>query len=261
MVNGKSDQKQDLLIFGGTGKLGRRLIRAAQSAGYHVTTYVRSKDKLASLIEQELYDALTVIEGDGLDAQAVGRAMGGYGTAINAAGNAFDGESFLRLCQIFIYQAELHLESPKRIWMLGGAGALDIGDTGIMGVDCPGVPAMYVNHKINYQTLLNSSLDWSFMCPGPLIDAIDSKPRRDLRISTEQTPFEVPSYRRHLPRIALSLTMKAHLPEMVVSYEDIADIIIRNLSPNGPYSLKRVGVALPLGMRAVKPDWRPGQRA
>jgi hypothetical protein len=151
--------------------------------------------------------------------------------------------------------------SPKRLWMLGCAGALDMGSTGIMGVDCPGVPAMYLNHKKNYQTLMNSSLDWSFMCPGPLIDAIDSKPRQGLRISTERTPFDVPAYRKHLPRITLSLTMKAHLPEMVVSYEDVADFMINNLSANGPYSLKRVGIALPRGMKAVKPDWSPGQRA
>lgn len=261
MGNENAGQKPGLLIFGGTGKLGRRLVTAAQSAGYQPTVFVRNKKKLIEILGESNSATLDIIEGDAFDANAVGEAMRGHGIAINASGNAYDGDDFLRLCRVIINQAEINLDAPKRLWMLGGAAALDLGDTGIMGVDCPGVPLMYVNHKRNYQALMNSSLDWSFMCPGPLVDSPDKKPRHDLRISTEKTPFSVPAYRKRLPRIALSLTMRAHMAELVVSYEDIASIIVTNLSANGPYSLKRVGVALPKGMTAVKPDWKPGQRA
>lgn len=60
--------------------------------------------------------------------------------------------------------------------------------------------------------------------------------------------------------IALSLMMKIKLPELIVSYEDVAELIMRNLQSGGDYGRRRVGVALPEGERAGKPGWALGER-
>jgi putative NADH-flavin reductase len=39
---------------------------------------------------------------------------------------------------------------------------------------------------------------------------------------------------------------------MTISYEDAAAVIMDNLEPNGQYSRKRVGIALPPGVRGKK---------
>jgi len=49
--------------------------------------------------------------------------------------------------------------------------------------------------------------------------------------------------------------MKRHLSETIVSYEDIANIIMTNLGARGIYSQKRVGVALPKGMKGMKENY------
>ena len=41
---------------------------------------------------------------------------------------------------------------------------------------------------------------------------------------------------------------------MIVTYEDAARVILDNLQPAGPYSRKRVGLALPVGQTGTKPQ-------
>jgi hypothetical protein len=57
-----------------------------------------------------------------------------------------------------------------------------------------------------------------------------------------------------LPRIALSLAFKQAIPRMTIYYEDAAKVILENLGRNGPFSRKRVGVALPHNQRRFKQD-------
>jgi hypothetical protein len=44
------------------------------------------------------------------------------------------------------------------------------------------------------------------------------------------------------------------VPELTISYEDAAEVILDNLSKNGRFSRRRVGVALPPGVRNYKDD-------
>ena len=44
------------------------------------------------------------------------------------------------------------------------------------------------------------------------------------------------------------------MPEMIVSYEDAAKIILDNLDCNGSFSCNRVGIVLPIGETATK-EW------
>jgi hypothetical protein len=42
------------------------------------------------------------------------------------------------------------------------------------------------------------------------------------------------------------------MPELVVSYDDVAGVLLDHLAPGGRFSRARVGVALPPGQRGEK---------
>jgi hypothetical protein len=46
----------------------------------------------------------------------------------------------------------------------------------------------------------------------------------------------------------------AEVPELTITYEDAAEVILDNLSKGGRFSHRRVGVALPPGLRKHKDD-------
>jgi putative NADH-flavin reductase len=52
----------------------------------------------------------------------------------------------------------------------------------------------------------------------------------------------------------LAFAFKQKVPELTISYEDAAEVILDNLSKSGRFSRRRVGVALPLGLRNYKDD-------
>jgi hypothetical protein len=85
-----------------------------------------------------------------------------------------------------------------------------------------------------------------------MVPSANGQARTDLRISKDVWPFPRPGYTRWLPRIALSLAFKQHAPELIVSYDDVAAVLLDHLAPGGPFSRARVGVALPAGQRGAK---------
>ena len=98
------------------------------------------------------------------------------------------------------------------------------------------------------------------MCPGPMTAAADSEKPDALRISIDTMPYQIDAWTRFAPPIALSLVMKSKLPELIVSYEDVATVIMTNLDAGGVLSRHRVGIALPAGERGSKEGWTLGQR-
>ena len=93
--------------------------------------------------------------------------------------------------------------------------------------------------------------------PGPMIASENGKPTGDLRLSVDEWPMARPAYTYVLPRLALAFAFKQKVPELTISYEDAAEVILDNLSKSGRFSRRRVGVALPPGLRNYKKDDRP----
>jgi hypothetical protein len=91
-----------------------------------------------------------------------------------------------------------------------------------------------------------SPLDWSMLCPGPMIAG---GPTMGLRLSVNEWPVARPAYTYVLPKLALAFAFKQKLPELTISYEDAAEVILDNISKDGRFSRRRVGVALPPGLR------------
>jgi uncharacterized protein len=242
----------NLLILGATGNMGQQLLAQGLARGHQVAAFVRNRAKLEQQIGAGAPANLSIVEGDVNDAAALRAAMTGHNVVINCAGYVADGAAFTELVDRVVTQAESALGPGGRLWLLGGAAALDVPGTDIMGADLPGVPALYRAHQTNYRRVAASTLDWSLMCPGPMVPSATGQARSDLRISKDVWPFPRPGYTRWLPRIALSLAFKSHASELIVSYDDVASVLLDHLASGGRFSRARVGVALPEGQRGEK---------
>ena len=241
-----------LCLLGATGNSGRRILRFALERGHEVTALVRDTPKLLSLIGTSVPARLQIVPVDIDNAAQTTAAMSGHDVVINAAGYISQGEAFTRLVRTVIEAASAALGEGGRFWQFGGAAVLDIPGTGIKGVDLPMVPKIYEAHRTNLMALEQSKLDWSMLCPGPMVEAADGKPTAGLRLSVDEWPVPRPAYTRFMPQAALALAFKQAVPQLTVSYEDAAAVILDNLAKKGPFSRRRVGIALPAGMRNVK---------
>jgi putative NADH-flavin reductase len=243
-----------ILLLGATGNLGRRLLRQALLQAHEVTALVRDKTKLLTVIGGPSPPNLRVSIGDIQDSAELATVIVGHDVVINAAGYVAEGSTFTRLVQTVIDSTTMSLGEGGRLWQLGGAAILDVPGTHIMGVDLPKVPKVYEAHRTNFTALRNSPLDWSMLCPGPMITSPSGEPTGNLRLSVDEWPVARPAYSYFLPNLALAFAFKRRVPELTISYEDAALVILDNLLKKGRFSRRRVGVALPIGLRNYKND-------
>lgn len=244
----------NIFLLGATGNTGRRILRLALQRGHEVTAFVRVETKLLSAVEGPIPPNLRVCVGDISKSSDIAKVMVGHEVAINAAGHVTDGPTFTQLVQVVVDAAIASLGEGGRLWQFGGAAVLDVPGTHLMAVDLPRVPKVYEAHRTNLDALRNSPLDWSMLCPGPMIASANGKPTAGLRLSVDEWPVARPAYTYVLPRLALAFAFKQKVPELTISYEDAAEVILDHLSKNGRFFRRRVGVALPPGLRNYKSD-------
>lgn len=238
-----------IAIIGASGNSGRALSRLALDAGHEVTGFVRDASKVS-----DLAGAQFAVEESGLaDEELLGKQLAGHDAVVNAAGYVSD-HHFTPLVERVIGASQRALGPGGRLWIYGGAALLDVPGTTTMTADLPRVPPVYQAHRINRQRLLETTLDWSIACPGPMIPSPDGRPTPGLGISTESWAIPTPQLLPRLPRILQALAFKRSTPHITVYYEDMARVIIANLERGGPLARKRVGLALPPGMTRSKSD-------
>ncbi|HEX8797881.1 MAG TPA: hypothetical protein VF772_04670 [Terriglobales bacterium] len=141
-----------------------------------------------------------------------------------------------------------------RLWQFGGAAVLNVPGTHLMVVELPKVPRVYEAHRTNLDALRRTRLRLVNVVPCPMIASEKGKPTGDLRLSVDEWPMPRPAYTYVLDRLALAFTFKQKVPELTISSEDAAEVILDNLSKSGRFSRRRVGVALPPGLRNDKKD-------
>jgi putative NADH-flavin reductase len=241
-----------LIIFGATGSLGRHVLRQALAAGHQVTVLVRTPAKLPA----EAGPLVSIHTGD-LNALAPADLAGlvsGHDALINCAGHVTEGEGFVNLIDRVVTSVEL-LHSPRPVcWFLAGAALLDIDASGRRGVELPKVKSTYWPHRINFERLGRSGLDWRLLCPGPMVEQPALGLDR-LRISLDTLPVQVPAFARALPAPLLVPLFASLVPQMIVPYADAAALMLANIDPGNEMARRRVGMALPAGMRGRKPQW------
>lgn len=242
-----------ILIIGATGNCGIALTRMALGRGHHVTAFVRNEAKLiAQLGPLAGSDLLHVCKGQLSDLTLLGDCMSGQDAVVAAAGNVADEGSFVPLVHSIIGLAEHALGPDGRFWFFGGAAALDVPGMRVRAAELPLIPKRYVQHLENLARIETSPLDWSMLCPGPMVDSPTGEPHSGLRISADIWPVEGPGTGKLFRTARILKAFRQRMPEMIVYYEDAAQVILDNLDRSGPFSRKRVGVALPIGMTGYK---------
>jgi uncharacterized protein len=238
-----------LLILGATGSLGRHVLRQAVAADHAVTVSVRTPSKLPP----EVRERVSVHIGD-LGAVVSPDLVRGQDALINCAGHVADGETFVGLIDRLVSCVDLLPAAKQPVcWLLAGAALLDIGSSGRRGVDLPEVNSTYWPHRVNFERLSRSRLDWRLLCPGPMVDEPALGLDR-LRISLDALPVEIPAVARALPDSSLLPVFASLIPQMIVPYADAAALMLANLDRGHAMSRHRVGPALPVGMRGRKPQ-------
>ena len=122
-----------VLLIGATGNLGIRLVAALLTHGHSVVAFVRSSNKLESLLPTSIYRQIVVVQGDATDPISIKRAIldAGCDAVVNTAGLAVLppwGKS--ELPAIFhavldaAREAGLDRKEALRTWFLAGLGVL-----------------------------------------------------------------------------------------------------------------------------------------
>lgn len=240
-------EKLKVIIFGATGSMGRCLIPAALERGFQISVFVRNSAKLEKLFAGKIIGRLNVCIGDVFDSAAVTKALAGQAAVVNAAAHRTDRREFENICRAVITAADKELINSRRLWQFGGLPGLDVPHTKIMGTDLPFMPGIFKSHKVNYQLLKETELDWSFICPGPMFYAGGNVPAEKIYVTEGVMPYSVAGWTKWLPKIAHPFIMRSHLEKLAISYEDVAAFIMNNMEPNSSYSKKRIGIAYKRG--------------
>ena len=239
-----------VIILGATGALGRHVLRQAVAAGHAVTVFVRTPSKLLP----DVRDRVSVHAGD-LSTDVPLDLIRGQDALINCAGHVADGDAFVVLVDRLVTGIEsLPLEEQPVCWLMAGAALLDIGASRRRGVELPKVKATYWPHRVNFDRLRRSRLDWRLLCPGPMVDEPALGLNR-LRVSVDVLPVAVRAVTRVLPGPLLLPVFASLIPQMIVPYADAAALMLANLDRGHTMSRHCVGLALPEGMRGRKPQW------
>lgn len=151
-----------LALFGGTGRVGSRLVTSALSQGHQVFGLVRDAASAASSVEW--------VVGDVLDPAAVERAIAGADAVISTLGvpNLREPGTLLADGMVVITGA-MRRHGVPRVVALAGAGILDDGAGGLRQ-DRPGFPeafrAISAAHRGTWDVLRESGLAWTLVCTG-----------------------------------------------------------------------------------------------
>ena len=242
-----------ILIVGATGNSGQRLAKAALERNHEVTVFVRNLQKLEMMRSSWTHsENLKIVTGTAEEKEKLENAMVGKDAVINAAGTAGD-SNFSALLKSITDSTLKVLGDGARFWFFGGAAALDVPGTDIRAAELPIIRSKFKCHLDNFSYVSKTKLDWSMLCPGPMNPAKNGVARAEgLRITSEIWPVEPPKKTMLPQTLRIFSTLKKRMPEMIISYEDAAKVILDNLDRDGPFCCKRVGVALPLGETDTK---------
>lgn len=232
-----------IIVFGATGNTGKRVLAQGLKMGHEMTAFVRNAEKLINQLGEHSANHVKVIVDDSMDPMCVGEALAHQDAAIIAAGHAGQGEEFVRIVDTIISQCERQPSFSGRVWIMGGAGLLDIPYTSFIGNNLPGFPPEFRNHNRNFERLQQTGLDWSIMCPGTMMDSIEHSDPVRLHVTTETLPIPIPETIKEYSEADIAGHLFSRFEELNVSYDDVANCILDHLELGGAFKGKRVGLA------------------
>ncbi|ORY15639.1 hypothetical protein BCR34DRAFT_477749 [Clohesyomyces aquaticus] len=247
-----------VLLVGATGNLGIRLVPALLTHGHSVVAFVRSSEKLESLLPQSVYRQVAVVEGNATDSAAIKKAIldTSCDAVVNTAGLAAlppwgksDLPNIFRAVLDGVSEAGTERERPLRAWFLGGLGVLHFpGSESMLSNYIP----IYLAHRQNLrllQSLRPDALDWSLLCPSDMIPessdfGVPTKiSRARLAANATTPPLWNDSWIRYVPLIGRTVLCAMNAGRYVTTLEQNAEFIASDLESNGgQWSRKTVGV-------------------
>ncbi|MCM3628462.1 NAD(P)H-binding protein [Paenibacillus glycanilyticus] len=232
-----------IIVFGATGNTGRRALEQGYRRGHEMTAFVRNSEKFYEQQGESSARQVRVVVDDILNPASVREALSHQDAVIIAAGHAGQGDEFVRLVDNIISQCEVHPSFTGRVWVMGGAGLLDIPYTDFIGNNLPGFPPAYKTHNRNYERLLQSKLDWSIMCPGTMLDSTEPPAPSHLNVTTEVLPLSIPKAIKEYSEADLAGYLFSRLQDLDVAYDDVVKCMMDHMELDGPFKRKRVGLA------------------
>lgn len=157
----------NILVLGGTGRVGSQIVTLALHDAHHVTVLVRTPEKIGIN-----HDNLTVIQGNVLNKEDIARAMHGMDVVISALNT--DGTTTLSESMPLIIE-EMENRGIPRIITIGTAGILQSRVTPTLlryqssESKRKSVRAAEEHEKV-YHMLKQSKLEWTLVCPTYLPD-------------------------------------------------------------------------------------------
>lgn len=235
-----------VLSLGGTGNLGSQILPALLVHGHDVFAYVRSPEKLQSMMSTDLLERITIIKGDAMDSQAIASALIEHqcDAIVNAAGNQEWPWREQTLAKIVASVTAAAIKAgeergrPLRAWVIGGMGSLQYPGTTHQIQSY--LPAWASEHHRGTEEVMKGisleKLQWSVLCvalmfkesPGKV--ELWSKPRpKDLLVSAKEPPGWQNHWIQNLPIIGTYINIVPVVNSYTTKYEDVADIIADDL--------------------------------
>ncbi|KAK4493644.1 hypothetical protein PRZ48_014829 [Zasmidium cellare] len=233
-----------VLLLGATGNLGSRILPALLTHGHTVTAYVRSAQKLQSLLPEAVFRRITIVQGDATDVSAIKEAIlsSKCDAVVTAAGVAAmapwaksDLPKIFRAILEAVRQAGSERGRPYRFWCLGGTGVLYYPGTQSM---LSSYMPVFLEHRQNVALLRNlppGSVDWSMLCPGNMTPessdfSVPTKTSQGKLIAQAASP---PSWHhlwvRFIPLIGRSIEMAINFGRYDTTLEQNAELIAADL--------------------------------
>lgn len=158
-----------LTVFGASGKTGRRLVHTALAHGHTVRAFVRTPASF------EARPGVTVVPGDVLDLDAVSRVLEGADGAVSAlGGGATSDPGNVRSQGIANIVATMARLGLTRLVALGGGGVLNATNRSGLRSEQPTYPEVFrrvtAEHRRAWETMRDSTLDWTYACPPDIPD-------------------------------------------------------------------------------------------
>jgi putative NADH-flavin reductase len=151
-----------IALFGATGKTGRLVLDDSLSRGWQVRALVRDKAKLPAR------DGLSVVQGDARSTEPVVDVLSGSAATLcclsmhDVSVPATDFSYSVR-CIVGVMREK----GLRRVLAIASGGVLDHPQGGYRNKEGlpPYLTHVSAEHVRNYETLRDSGLDWTLMCP------------------------------------------------------------------------------------------------
>lgn len=163
------EQTLRILILGATGGVGRHVAERALLAGHQVTVLVRDASRLTLA-----HPALTVRQGDALDAEAVRAVVRGQDAVISVLGAPALNTDRIRERGARVLADAMEAEGVRRLVMLSSHGIFETADELPWHMRWLVVPLYlkraFADHEGQETVIKGTDLDWTLVRPPHLTD-------------------------------------------------------------------------------------------